>query len=155
MRMRQAAVVAAVAVASGSAGALGAAWFTGAAASQPSAGQPSTGQSSASLHGPVALVVTGYTGTRPSAIQFSVDGGNVVTRIRWSSWGDRTATGSGTVGRDDCIPNCAEGTTRYVPASITLSAPGAAGEWTVITETVQGHRSTFTMSGHWAQGATS
>ncbi len=140
MRMRQAAVVAAVAVASGSAGALGAAWFTGAAASQ---------------HGPVNLVVTGYDGTRPSAIQFSVDGGNVVTGIRWSSWGNRTATGSGTVGRDDCTPNCAAGTSRYVPASITLSAPDAAGEWTVITETVQGHRTIFTLSGHWAQGATS
>ena len=145
MRMRQAAVVAAVAVASGSAGALGAAWFTGAAASQHGASQ----------HGPVALVVTGYTGTRPSAIQFSVDGGNVVTGIRWSSWGDRTATGRGTVGRDDCTPNCAEGTTRYVPASITLSAPDAAGDWTVITETTQGHRTIFTLSGHWAQGATS
>src|ERR1700753_4072087 len=133
MRMRQAAVVAAVAVASGSAGALGAAWFTGAAASQHG-----VSQTSASLPGPVALVVTGYTGTRPSAIQFSVDGGNVVTGIHWSSWGDRTATGSGTVGRDDCTPNCAEGTTRYVPVSITLSAPDAAAEWTVITETSQG-----------------
>jgi hypothetical protein len=138
MRMRQAAVVAAVAVASGSAGALGAAWFTGAAASQP---------------GPVALVAAGYDGTRPSAIQFSADGGDVVTGISWSSWGSRTATGHGTVGWDNCVPNCAEGLTEDVPATVTLSAPDARREWTVITETEHGRTTTFTLSGHWAQGA--
>ena len=140
MRMRQAAVVAAVVVASGSAGALGAAWFTGAAASQP---------------GPVALVAGAYNGTQPSAIQFSADGGDVVTGIRWSSWGSRTATGRGTVGWDNCTPNCAEGTTSYGPATVTLSAPDAHGEWTVVTETEHGRTITFTRSGHWVQGATS
>ena len=140
MRMRQAAVVAAVVVASGSAGALGAAWFQGAAASQPAA---------------VALVAPGYSGIRPSAIQFSADGGDVVTGIRWSSWGSRTATGRGTVGWDNCVPNCAEGLTVAVPATVTLSAPDTRGEWTVATETEHGRTITFTRSGHWVQGATS
>jgi hypothetical protein len=140
MRIRQAAAVAAVAFVSSGAGALGAAWFEGAAA-----GQPAT----------VALVTPGFDGIRPSAIQFSADGGDVVTGIQWSSWGRQTATGQGTVGRDDCTPNCAEGQTRYLPATITLSAPDAAGQWTVITETEQGHTVTFSRSGHWIQGATS
>src|SRR6201996_2805751 len=138
--MRQAVVVAAVALASSGAGALGAAWFTGAAASQP---------------GPVALVAGAYDGTKPSAIQFSADGGDVMTGIRWSSWGSRTATGHGTVGWDNCTPNCAEGRTSYVPASITLSAPDAKGEWTVVSETVQGRITRFALSGHWLQGAMS
>ena len=138
--MRQAVVVAAVALASSGAGALGAAWFTGAAASQP---------------GPVALVAGAYDGTRPSAIQFSADGGDVVTGIRWSSWGSQTATGRGTAGWDNCVPNCAEGLTRNVPATVTLSAPDARGEWTAVTETEHGRTTTFSRSGHWVQGATS
>ena len=140
MRIRKTAVVAAVALASGGAGALGAAWFQGAAASQPAT---------------VALVPPGYDGTRPSAIQFSADGGDVVTGISWSSWGQQAATGHGTVGRDNCVPNCAEGRTRYVPASITLSAPDAQGEWTVVSETIQGRTTRFARSGHWLEGAMS
>lgn len=140
MRITQAAAVAAVALASGGAGALGAAWFQGAAASQPAT---------------VALVTPGFSGVKPSAIQFSVDGGDVVTGIHWSDWGRRTATGHGTVGRDNCTPNCAEGRTGYVPATITLSAPDAKGEWTVVSETVAGRTTTFSMSGHWLQGAMS
>ena len=140
MRITQAAAVVAVALASGGAGALGAAWFQGAAASQPAT---------------VGLVTPGFSGVRPSAIQFSADGGDVVTGIQWSTWGSRTATGHGTVGRDNCTPNCAEGRTSYVPARITLSAPDAKGEWTVVRETVQGRTTTFSMSRHWLQGAMS
>ena len=140
MRITQAAAVAAVALASGGAGALGMAWFQGAAASQPAT---------------VALVTPGFSGVRPSAIQFSADGGDVVTGIQWPAWGSRTATGHGTVGRDNCTPNCAEGRTSYVPARITLSMPDAKGEWTVVSETVQGRTTTFSMSGHWLQGAMS
>src|SRR6201996_5479090 len=126
--MRQAVVVAAVALASSGAGALGAAWFTGAAASQP---------------GPVALVAGAYDGTKPSAIQFSADGGDVVTGIRWSSWGSRAATGRGTVGWGNCVPNCAEGPTRDGPAPGPTSPPDARGEWTAVTETEHGRSITF------------
>jgi hypothetical protein len=139
MRIMPAAVVAAVAFAGGGAGALGASWFTSTHASQS----------------PVALVAGAYDGIRPSVIQFSGDGGDVVTGIHWSSWGTRSATGRGTVGWDNCTPNCAEGTTRYLPATITLSAPDAAGQWTVITEADNGRTTTFSLSGHWAQGAMS
>src|ERR1700760_4263122 len=104
MRITPAVAVAAVAFVSGGAGALGAAWFEGAAASQPAT---------------VALVTPGFSGTKPSAIQFSVDGRDAV-------------------GRDNCQPNCAEGRTSYVPATITLSAPDTHGEWTVVSETIQG-----------------
>jgi hypothetical protein len=140
MRITQSVAVAAVAFTGAGAGALGAAWFEGAAASQPAT---------------VALVTPGFSGVRPSAIQFSADGGDVVTGIHWSSWGSRTATGRGTVGWDNCTPNCAEGTTSYGPAIVTLSAPDAHGEWTVVTETEHGRTTTFSLSGHWLQGATS
>ncbi len=140
MRIMPVAVVAAVAFVSGGAGALGASWFTGAPASQP---------------GPVALVAGTFDGTRPSVIQFSGDDGDVVTGIQWSSWGHLSATGRGTVGLNDCTPNCAEGTTRYAAATITLSAPDAKGEWTVITEADNGRTTTFSLAGHWAQGAMS
>ena len=140
MRIMPVAAVAAVAFVGGGAGALGASWFTGPPASPP---------------GPVVLVAGSYDGTRPSVIQFSGDDGDVVTGIQWSSWGRQRATGRGTVGLDDCTPSCAEGTTRYVAATITLSAPDANGEWTVITEAANGRTTTFSLAGHWAQGATS
>jgi hypothetical protein len=140
MRITQVAAVAVVAFASGGAGVLGVSWLGGAHASQS---------------GPVALVAGTYDGTRPSAIQFSGDGGDVVTGIQWSDWGSRSATGRGTVGLDNCTPNCAEGATRYVPATITLSAPDAGGQWTVITETDNGRTTTFSKPGHWAQAAMS
>ena len=140
MRIRSVAAVAAVAFAGGGAGALGASWFTGPSASQA---------------GPVTLVAGAFHGTRPSVIQFSGDDGDVVTGIGWSSWGHQRATGRGTVGLNDCRPSCAEGTTRYVAATITLSAPDAMGEWTVVTEADNGRTTTFSQAGHWAQGATS
>jgi hypothetical protein len=141
MRIMPVAAVAAVAFVGGGAGALGASAFTGPPASQPV--------------GPVALVAGAFDGTRPSVIQFSGDDGDVVTGIQWSSWGDHSATGRGTVGLNDCTPSCAEGTTRYVAATITLSAPDAKGEWTVITESDNGRTTTFSLTGHWAQGAMS
>ena len=140
MRIMPVAAVAAVAFVGGGAGALGASWFTGPPASQP---------------GPVALVAGTFDGTKPSVIQFSGDDGDVVTGIQWSSWGHLSATGRGTVGLNDCTPSCAEGTTRYAAATITLSAPDAKGEWTVITEADTGRTTMFSLAGHWAQGAMS
>jgi hypothetical protein len=139
MRITHVVAVAAVAFASGGVGALSV--FT-------------LGGEHAGSSGPVALVAGTYDGTRPSTIQFSADAGDVVTGIQWSSWGSRSATGQGTVGWDDCTPNCAAGTTRYLPATITLSAPDAQGQWTAITETEHGQTTRFSLSGHWAQGAT-
>jgi hypothetical protein len=138
MRITQVAAVAVVAFASGGVGALSV--FT-------------LGGPHARPAGPVALVVGNYDGTRPSAIQFSGDDGDVVTGIHWSDWGTRSATGKGTVGYDNCTPNCAAGTITYLPATITLSAPDAQGQWTVITEAERGRTTTFSLSGHWAQGA--
>jgi hypothetical protein len=138
MRITQVAAVAVVAFASGGVGALSV--FT-------------LGGAHAGPSGPVALVAGSYDGTKPSTIQFSGDAGDVVTGIKWSAWGSESATGKGTVGYDNCTPNCAEGTTRYLPATITLSAPDAQGQWTVITEAEQGRTTTFSLTGHWAQGA--
>ncbi len=49
------------------------------------------------------------------------DGGVYVKSIRWSNWGARRAHGSGTLGENNCIPNCARGHFHFEPTSITLT----------------------------------
>jgi hypothetical protein len=94
------------------------------------------------------LHVGDWTGTDPSSIGFSADGGNIVTRITWSSWTAAGARGRGTSYLNNCVPNCAQGTTATVPATITLSGP-AHGRFTVITERRAGTTTIFTYSGLW------
>ena len=55
------------------------------------------------------------------------------------------------MGLNDRTPSCAEGTTRYAAATITLSAPDAKGEWTVITVSDNGRTTTFSLAGHWVK----
>ena len=46
-------------------------------------------------------------------------------KIVWTSWSvDAGATGHGIEYRDDCVPNCAQGSATYSPVTITLT--GAA-----------------------------
>ena len=48
-----------------------------------------------------------------------------VDKIVWTSWSvDAGATGHGIEYRDDCVPNCAQGSATYSPVTITLT--GAA-----------------------------
>ena len=97
---------------------------------------------------PAALPVlqaAGFDGIRPAFISFSGDGGNVITRIAWSSWGPEAAYGSGTSYLQGCVPNCAEGSTTPVTATVTLTAP-AAGRFTWITEVRNGQASSGPVS---------
>lgn len=88
-----------------------------------------------------------WTGVEPTSILFSADGGNIVGGIRWASWTDRSAVGSGTWGYNDCQPACAGGTITHYPATIELSAP-SHGQFTSLTEIQSGphgHTYNFTL----------
>jgi hypothetical protein len=107
-------------------------------AKTPAAKAPTTRSPAAETPGPLPSVAIGvYTGTKPSEIDFSADGGNIVTGIRWLSWTPRDATGRGTSGIESCVPDCAEGAVTYAPTTIRFSVP-LGGKFTVLTETREG-----------------
>jgi hypothetical protein len=97
-----------------------------------------------------------WTGREPTEIDYSADAGNVVSGLTWSSWTTTQAVGNGTWTYDDCLPDCASGSTTPYPATITLSGP-VSGAFTHMTETTSGpHGFTmnFTYPGNdWALGA--
>lgn len=94
-----------------------------------------------------------WSGVKPSTIDFSADSGNVVTGINWTSWTATAADGKGTSGIQNCVPNCAAGTIRYVPTRLSLSDP-QQGRFTQIIETRAGANSTWSYpSGSWPLGA--
>jgi eukaryotic-like serine/threonine-protein kinase len=99
------------------------------------------------------VTIGAYVGSRPSMIDFSGDGGNVVTEIEWASWTETEASGYGTSEIDNCEPNCAQGTSTPTLAKITLSSP-RDGRFTVMAETRDGFISTVTYpSSGWPIGA--
>ena len=58
----------------------------------------------------------------PSTIYVAcADAGIGARDLVWSSWTASTATAAGDVWENDCTPNCASGTIKLYPASITLS----------------------------------
>ncbi len=84
--------------------------------------------------GPVPKLVAGsYSGIKPQDVSFSGDGGNIVTKIRWTRWNQATAVGHGTSNIQGCIPNCAQGSETPVATSVTLSKP-RAGHFTKVVE---------------------
>ncbi len=96
------------------------------------------GASSAPSNGSLPrLVVGSWSGIKPTTIDFSGDGGNVVTSIAWSSWTATQAVGQGTSVIQGCVPNCAQGSDTPVAATITLSNP-RNGSFTELTETRNG-----------------
>jgi hypothetical protein len=96
---------------------------------------------------PVVAIGT-FTGRRPWQIVFSADGGNIVTGIRWLSWTGAGAIGRGVSGIESCVPDCAQGTVRYVPTTIRLSGP-VNGRFTVLGETRAGQVTTMRWPAHW------
>jgi hypothetical protein len=82
----------------------------------------STTSSSTAPSAAVPLLVTmGWSGVKPKIVDFSGDGGNVVTGVAWASWTAAGAVGQGTSGIQSCVPNCAQGKTKFVPTTIVLS----------------------------------
>jgi hypothetical protein len=59
--------------------------------------------------------------TEPTDMSSTADGSRTVSGISWSGWGSATATGTGTMGVDNCDPTCANGTYSYYPATVILS----------------------------------
>ncbi|MGW8778415.1 hypothetical protein ACWGNM_10075 [Streptomyces sp. NPDC055796] len=51
------------------------------------------------------------------------DGNNRLVGLRWNTWGQRTATATGTDMVNDCTPYCAAGRFRSYPVTVTLSHP--------------------------------
>lgn len=84
---------------------------------------------------PVATFGT-WTGRDPATVFLSIDGGNIITGLGWT-WGPTTAVGNGTWHYQDCVPDCAQGTTVSYPATLTLSVP-VDGQFTELTEVTSG-----------------
>ena len=98
------------------------------------------------------LIVSGpgtptFAGIEPSEIDFSSDGGNVVTDITWSAWMGTQAVGEGTSNLQNCVPNCAQGTDTPVATTITLLDP-QAGHFTQIVDTRNGLTSDGSYGSH-------
>jgi serine/threonine-protein kinase len=59
--------------------------------------------------------------SEPTQIVNSGDGSGYLKGLTWSSWGQPTAQGTGTLEIDNCNPNCAQGTFTGYPATVTLT----------------------------------
>jgi hypothetical protein len=79
------------------------------------------------------LIVGTWSGIKPKSIDFSADGGNVVGRLRWSSWTHTKAAAKGVSDIQSCVPSCYNGKEKRVSTRITLSRP-RDGHFTEITE---------------------
>jgi hypothetical protein len=111
---------------------------------------------------PVIFTAGNYSGTDPTMIDFSADGGNIATDLTWGAWPsgpngnvpvDATVTGTGTVYIQGCVPNCADGSETPEPVTIVLSdpIPGDPVLWGQMTETIQG-QNMATMGGEGSDG---
>ncbi|MFD8396699.1 hypothetical protein ACFV2N_48095 [Streptomyces sp. NPDC059680] len=64
--------------------------------------------------------LAGHDSVKPRTFVMSERHG--LSGLRWSHWGERTATGKGTMEINTCEPNCAEGRMRTLPgAQLQLS----------------------------------
>jgi hypothetical protein len=100
------------------------------------------------------LITMGWSGVKPKTVDFSGDAGNVVTGITWASWTAAGAVGEGTSGIQSCVPNCAQGKTKFVPTTILLSDV-VGSHFTHLIETRNGTTATATYSDkqNWPIGA--
>lgn len=67
----------------------------------------------------------GEAAARPSTVRPNKD--QVLRSLEWTGWGEDEATGRGTLEVLVCEPNCAQGQTEEVPATLTLSGPRTCG----------------------------
>jgi hypothetical protein len=84
-----------------------------------------------------AITVYGQNLVEPSTIGFSVDGGNIVSDLKWTNWGAPTTVGTGTVDIQGCVPDCADGTNTPTPTTLTLTDLDS-GYYGQVTEATEG-----------------
>ena len=118
---------------------------------------PTTAAGGSNGAGPVLIVRTsdgtvGYDGREPSTIGFSKDSSNIVTHLVWSSWGPTTAVGHGTLGINNCKPNCATGKVTQIPATVQLRLV-VNGHFTAMTEKSGSSNFTYSYPSNWAASA--
>jgi hypothetical protein len=78
-----------------------------------------------------------WTGRQPSLIDFSADGSNGVTNLRWTTWDKTQALGKGQSQIQTCLPSCGAGGVMPVNAYILLTDP-VNGRFTHLTESQGG-----------------
>lgn len=62
---------------------------------------------------------------KPKTIMLAcADGGNVVHKLKWTSWGTRTARATGVQSVNTCDPNCAAGHYETHRVKVTLRGDG-------------------------------
>ncbi|HEY2603517.1 MAG TPA: hypothetical protein VGI67_18315 [Thermoleophilaceae bacterium] len=84
------------------------------------ASAPSTGAAVARTKVPRDCIHEAF---KPSRLLIACgDGSLYMTGMHWSSWGRKTAVGTGTAHLNDCIPFCAMGHFRKYAAKIKLSS---------------------------------
>jgi hypothetical protein len=124
-------------------------------ASTTAASVTTTTSSSTATPAAVPILITmGWSGVKPATVDFSGDAGNVVTGINWASWTAAGAVGAGTSGIQSCVPNCAQGKTKFVPTTVVLSDV-VGGHFTHLIETRNGTTTVATYSDkqNWPIGA--
>ena len=57
---------------------------------------------------------------KPQWITIGQGGSPMAHTWHWSTWGPKTATSTGTLWTDNCVPNCAQGKTSYHKLYVTL-----------------------------------
>lgn len=102
------------------------------------AGLNAAASDASASHATPTVVIGSFHGRRPTIVDFSGDGGNIVEKLHWS-WGQNSAVGHGRSGIDNCEPNCATGKIHVVNATITFSRP-RHGRFTKIVELRTGER---------------
>lgn len=68
-----------------------------------------------------------------SIVVACADAGIVARALHWTAWGPTSATGSGLVATNGCVPNCAQGTPASYPASVMLSGVASSSAGPVFT----------------------
>jgi hypothetical protein len=74
------------------------------------------------------LPCSGSMKTEPTGISPATDGAGYLKGLTWSGWGTAVAVGTGTAERDNCVPNCGQGTYSAHSATVTLSHPTPYGK---------------------------
>ena len=64
----------------------------------------------------------GYPEYKPQSLtQYCADAGTRVTKIKWSSWTNTRAVGTGSYYANQCDPNCADGKLLWAKVKVVLS----------------------------------